>query len=70
MFVRGAAPLSLRPAAYRGRPGPVRFIEQHPPTRRGIIVNVMVGSADEFVDFMAKTTKAKVRSRFFVLAAV
>ena len=33
---------------------------QHPPTRRGIIVDVMVESADKFVDFMGKTTKAKV----------
>ncbi|CAM9853770.1 unnamed protein product, partial [Ectocarpus fasciculatus] len=32
---------------------------KHPPTRRGIIVDVMVESADKFVDFMGKTTKAK-----------
>ncbi|CAM9877474.1 unnamed protein product, partial [Ectocarpus sp. 13 AM-2016] len=32
---------------------------QHPPTRRGIIVNVMVESADKFVDFMGKAAKAK-----------
>ncbi|CBN76982.1 glyoxalase family protein [Ectocarpus siliculosus] len=37
---------------------------KHPPTRRGIIVNVMVESADKFVDFMGKTTKAKEYFRF------
>ncbi|CAN0428393.1 unnamed protein product, partial [Ectocarpus sp. 12 AP-2014] len=37
---------------------------QHPPTRRGIIVNVMVESADKFVDFMGKAAKAKEYFRF------
>lgn len=35
-----------------------------PPTRRGIIVDLMVESADKFVDFMGKTTKGKVDSLF------
>ncbi len=39
---------------------------QHPPTRRGIIVDVMVESGDKFVEFMGKTTKAKVSSELFV----
>ncbi|CAM9720687.1 unnamed protein product [Ectocarpus sp. 6 AP-2014] len=37
---------------------------KHPPTRRGIIVDVMVESADKFVDFMGKAAKAKEYFRF------
>lgn len=63
----------------RGRPGmqnwnglagesaDIPLPTQNPPTRRGIIVDVMVESADKFVDFMGMTTKARVGCLFRLL---